>query len=412
MALAVRTLGMEGFGSLSLIVAFAAIIGHLANVKLGTTILTFGAPRLEAGDSEGLRRLIAFAVRIELVATLAAVGVGYLLAMTLGPWFGWPASISGLGAAYMLVIAFQTRGRVANGTLRLFRRFDLIAITRTSQTLTQLLGTSALWLTETDSLAAFLAVWFAAAVIRGVGLVSGGYHELRKRTIWPLGLKAPPRGRDIHAQLWRFIGIHNINSLTALPSSQLGTLLIGASLGAADTGLFQIGSRLAQNTAHPIRALRPAIGPEVAQMLAGSALYRLRRLLGRAMGIAALISVSCLALLVLFGGPLLQLLGGHEATAAYAVMLLTATATLMGATSFPFPVLLNAAAKPGWITVSKLANTIVYLMSFFALAPTLGVNAAGAAAIAAVLTRRSIEGSGAWRLLQHLPSITSRHAAS
>lgn len=400
LALAMRSLGIELFGIFALVRTVADTAGHVLNIKVASSILAYGVPRLREGDATRFRRLIAFLLRIELIVTAAAIGITVTAVFLIGPWFDWPDQVLLPAAAYMAVIAFQMPGRLAPGILRVMRRFDRIALLRSAESLGKLLGTAVLWIVGSNEIAAFLAVWFAAAMISGIGVWRAAYRELRDRGLLPSSLRRVGSAQTIGNGLWRFIGMTKLNGLVALPAGRLGVLMLGSTLGASAAGLFEVASRLARAVANPVKSMRPAIGPEIAELLAAGSDSRLRRLIFRAIGIAAGIAALCFLGLLIAGKQLLQLIGGAAATEAYTTMLLVTIATSISLVAFPFPSLLNAAARPGWITAAKALNTALYVAVFLAVIPIAGMETAGIAAIIGILGRRLTETIGALPLLQ------------
>jgi O-antigen/teichoic acid export membrane protein len=399
-ALTIRAIGMNGFGALILIQTVAATAGQMLNLQLGPTVVTFGSPRLHDNDRSGLSKLVAFLVRLEFAASALAIVVTATAIFWLGPIIDLPSQALLPAAAYMVVIAFQTRGRTANGLLRLFQRFDRIALLRGAQSLVQLLGTAGLWLLGYGELIGFLAVWFAGIAVRGIGSALGAYAELRRHHCLPATLQHGQRASALGDGLWRFIGMTNLKGLLSLPGDQIGTLLAGGLFGAGAAGLLQLASRIARAMSHPVRSMRPAIGPELAQLLAAGEHRRLRRLVLRATGLAGAGAVIGFPLLALAGLPLLELMGGNKAADAYLLMLLLAIARFLSLTAFPLSPLLNAAARPGWMTSATAVGTAINVGAFIALATPLGLESAGVAGIIAVLARVAIELAGALPLLR------------
>ena len=404
-ALAIRTLGMETFGVLMLVHTVALVSGTLFDFRLGHSVLAYGASRLERDDVPGFRRLIAFALRLQCAALGIAIPVSAVGVFWLGPWLEWPqASLPG-AALYMAVIAFQPNGRLEAGILRLFNRFDHIALLHSAQSLARLVGTALLWQAGLGDLSLFLALWFGAAMIHSAGIAGSAYRELRIRGLLPQRILRPGPAADMETGLWRFVCLTNLNATLGLTFSRLGTLLVGGLFGPAQAGLFHVADRLAKAVGGAVKAVRPAIGPEIAQLLATGSQRRLRRLMLRAMAIGAGTAVGLLAVIALAGPSLLELMGGDQARSAYVLMLLLAVATLTTLATFPFTPLLNAAGRPGRITISNAIATVIYLVALLTLAPRIGLEAAGVAAVLAIIGRRAIEATAVFPLLRSAPDV-------
>ncbi|MCS4503119.1 lipopolysaccharide biosynthesis protein [Arhodomonas aquaeolei] len=384
-ALAVRALGIEGYGTLALVHTFTLVIGRVVNFKSWQAILRYGTPLLHDGDRPGLRRLIRFTALLDVASAAAAALVCATLAWSAGTLVGWPAAVTPMAALYGFSALFMVSATPL-GVLRLFDRFDLLAVRSPVQSGVRLVGVG-LAIALDWGIAGFLAVWFLARVLTTLSLIVCACGELARQ-----GLLAGPadswRGlRGRFPGILRFIGITSANAVLALGVEHMGTLAVGVLLGADAVGLFHVADRLARALSKPVKLLTPAIYPEIAGLLAAGETRRLRRLVLRTVAICGVLVLAVMAVLALAGDPLLGLMGGAPAREAYGVMLLLAFSVLLPVWWFPLGPLLISAGHPGRALLSQGVGTLVYLAAVAPLVHVMGVEGAGLAAAVSALAR-------------------------
>jgi O-antigen/teichoic acid export membrane protein len=179
---------------------------------------------------------------------------------------------------------------------------------------------------------------------------------------------------------------------------QAVTLLVGAWFGPAGAGVFRLARDLAEVLGKPVALLRQAIFPDLSRLW--------QQDVGRFLSLTVRVSVALLAIGSVFvaaalvaGGPLLAWLAGPEYRAGAGVLALllgAATLELGGAALRPASYTLG---REGAVLTIQAVALILYFPVFFALAGTIGLDAAGWAAltVAAVsltgltlLVRRSV----------------------
>lgn len=379
MALAVRALGLEGYGVLVLIHTFAVAIANIGKFQSWQAVLRYGAPALEAGRLEDFARLVRFTLLLDcgsaVAAAVATVGGAFLV----GPLLGWPAESVLPGALYGLSVLFMVTA-TPTGLLRLYDRFDLLAVQNNVGALVRLAGAGAVFLTG-GGLPEFLLVWFLASVVACATLYASGWREMSRR-----GHRVG-RGWRRLAQpfggIWGFVWSTNLNSTVNVGFVHLGTLLTGALLGPAEAGLFRIARQCANALIKPARLLVQVIYPEFARLVAAGDLARLRELVVRLLGVAGVAAVVCLATLVLAGPLLLQIIGGDQAQAAYPILLWLGAAALLEFWAVPLEPALVSAGRAGTALAVRLAAIAVFVPVLLVAIDRLGLVGAGVASVAA-----------------------------
>jgi O-antigen/teichoic acid export membrane protein len=404
LALSARTLGSEAFGILMLIHAYALVVGNLTTFKAWHAVVRYGAICIERDRHADLQGLISYALLLDLGSGLAALALAVLGAPWLGPWFGWAPDAVAAGQWYCLVILFMGTG-TPTGVLRLFGRFDTLALQRLIAPAVRLLGALAA-MGAGGGLRTFLLIWFVAAACDGATLWLLGWRELARRGL-ASGLRLRVRGIvAAHPGLWRLVWATNLNSTLGAVSGRLSTLVVGAVLDATAAGLYQVAVQFASALERPMEMLRSAIYPEFARLHAASDLRRMRQLGIRAAVLFAGAAVPVLLALSALGEPLLRLTVGEAFVDASGLLTLLIVGLAINAIAFPASSLLIAQGRPGALLALNLVITATYIGLLILLLGFMGLTGAGIAAVsraaAAVLLTGGVAG---WYLAQGIRSL-------
>jgi O-antigen/teichoic acid export membrane protein len=289
------------------------------------------------------------------------------------------------------------------GILRLFDRFDLIALEGAIGPLVRLVGAAALAVTG-GGLGDFLVVWFAANVAGGTLFLAFAFWELNRHKLldgmgWSLRGLAKP-----HAGIWRFVWTTNLNTGLGLATNHFGVIAVGWILGPADAGALRVARQFAEALAKPAKLLAPVIYPELAKLSAQGKGDVLTRLVRRSILTAGALGLVVLSVVVVAGKLLLQLTVGPEFLSAYGVMILLCLAAVISITAFPLEPLLITSGRPGTVLRVRLLATFIYVPLLLLLLTLMGLLGAGTAAVfyAALLFAGFHISAAPW--LRHRPS--------
>jgi len=382
-ALAVRALGLESYGVLVLIHTFAIMVARISKFQSWQAVLRYGVPVLQEGRVGDFVRLVRFTLLLDIgsgvVAATAAVGGAFIF----GPLLGWPADTVHLGALYGFSVLFMVSA-TPTGILRLYNRFDVLAIQSNVAWLVRLVGSAVISLAG-GGIAEFLAVWFAASFASGSTLLACGWWEMRKRghrgggQVGWRGLSRPFAG------MWRFVWLTNFSATANVGFSHMGTLLSGALLGLGEAALFRIARQIANALAKPARLLVQVIYPEFARLVATGDMGRLREILLRSLVLAVAAAAVGLVTLMLVGPFLLQLIGGDDAAGAFPILLWLSVAALVQLCAFPLEPALVSLGRVGTALGIRLAALLIFVPLLYVLIDGFGLMGAGMATLTATL---------------------------
>jgi O-antigen/teichoic acid export membrane protein len=383
LTLIVRTVGLETFGVLVLVHAFASTIGDIAKFQSWQAVLRYGTPALESGRVLDFRRLVKLTVLLDLGSSVVGILVAVVAAPLLASRFGWTPELVPAVQLYAFSILFMVTA-TPTGLLRLFDRFDLLSVSNAIGSFVRVLG--GLWVFfYGGDLGFLLALWFASTAVSGCWLIGHSIRALSSRELLRgprLGLRGLATG---HERIASFVMMTQANTTLSAGMRQLATVIVGLLLGASSAGLFDISRQVTTLLTRFARLMKPAIYPEFAKLSSRNDLAGIRQLMLRSMALMTGAGVVLVTPFVFFGRPLLGAVFGHEVEAAYGLVILLAFAAAVRLLSFPLEPALISTGRAGAALVVRAATVIVFLICMFTLIPELGLVGAGIAMLAAAL---------------------------
>lgn len=387
LALAVRALGVDAYGQLILIYAFAQLVSAVVQFQTWQPILHFGTPAIAAGRHGDFRRVVRFSIGLDAASALVGmlvVGGGIWL---IGPHIDLSPEIMPLASAFGLAVPFMIAGS-PNGLLRLFDRFDLLLLEDNVEAVVRLIGALAIFVFG-GGLTAFVAVWGLSVIASGSTCAFLAWREIRRRGVWGSN-PSPTPVLPIKQQfpgIWGFVWSTNFNSTLKLTRTHIATIIIGGAIDATEAGLFRIAQQIAEALAKPLKLMTPVIYPELARLAAARNFALLRQFNRRALMFSSLGAIGGFCVLAGIGPIILDIIGGDQADGAYTVMLLLSAAALIRISAFVLEPTLISLGHPSVALGIQTVATVIYLPLLFVMLPWLGFNGAGVAAMTiAILT--------------------------
>lgn len=402
-AIAARSLGLEEFGALSIVLAQIQLLIGIATFQSNQAVIRYGVAHIEANDRAAFHGLIKVGTLFDLAAAAAAATAAVLLAPLIGRWAGWDARLV-LAAQLIAPLAFANAIATPKGMLRLFGRFDLLARHVTVTPAARLAGTL-IAATLGARLFGFVAVWLVSGLIgAAVALLFGWREAARRGLLTGFG----PSLRNLTAGnpgIWGFSAIANLHSTLALVPGHLSTFAVGVVLGPASAGLMKVAQEVGTGLAKPIDLLNQTVYPDLARLAAEGRWRRLRRLVVRSGVIAAAVSAAITVALALFGEDIVGAVFGSSFRAAHPVLLLISFATTISVSAFAVDPALYAAGRASRPLFTSLAANGLFVAILVALLPTERLLAPGLAYVAAAIVTVSLS---AWWMKTAIP-VSSTH---
>lgn len=380
-AVAARGLGVEAFGILMVVHAYAMLVGGLSRFNVYQALVRYGAACLLDERRRDLQGLLIFGLLVELAGIAAGALMGVLAMGWVGPMLGISQTWQTTALWYCLVV-ITANTATPIGILRLLDRFDLVAWTRPVTPTLRLVGCLLAWFAGAG-FATFAAIWAVAGVAEA--LLLWGYAGLvLRRDGWLSGFAWRIRGLvRPHPGLWRMVIWTNLQGSLGLVSGRLATVAVGMLLGPAAGGLYLVAYQAASVIERPLQLVKRALDPEFARLAAAGDGATLTTLYRRMLLLTALIAGPLLLLLALAGDRLLALLVGAEFAAAHGVLVLLAIKTTALVLAMPASSLLVMLDDAGRLFALQLVGRSLFLAGLVLLVPGFGLMGAGTAAVVA-----------------------------
>ncbi len=379
--LAARGLGLQQFGLLILIHAFAEAVGDIARFQSWQSVLHYGAKPLGEQRLGDFQRVLRFSVLLDVLSSAAGVVLGVVVAAFVGPWLKWPPGTAPLAMMYVTTVAFMASA-TPFGVLRLFGRFDLMARQTFIAALVWLVGGAAAFAGHAG-LAAYLAVWWAGTFVAFVYLAGAAWRELHRQGAlegldWRRGHLT-----DGFPGIWRFALTTNASATLEMTFTHVSTLIVGGLLNPGQAAIWRIAKTVADAIAAPAKLVTPALYPELARLRAAGDNRTLGHLALRIAGAGGLLGCVLLAIAAAFGGPALGFIMGKAFEAAGPVLTWQTGAAVISIWALPLEPMLISTGRAGQALTARLIVSAMYLLVLAPAVSRYGLIGVGATSVGA-----------------------------
>jgi O-antigen/teichoic acid export membrane protein len=381
LAVSAHYLGVEAMGALVLINAFAMAVGEVAKFQSWQAVLHYGTRPLNEGRIGDFQRVVRLSLLLDLASAVVGVAAGIAGIHFFGQYLRWPPEAVPIGTFYALSIAFMVTA-TPTGVLRLFDRFDILAVQSGVSSVVRLAG-SALVALLGFGLQGMALAWFLGNAAALVYLFGTAWTELGKR-----GLLKGFRWRGVgYAKdfpgFWRFVWSTNLTATLELAFTQVGTLVVGAVTGPAPAALFRIARQVSDALAKPAKLVVQALYPELARLWSVGDQKGLVRLAVQVGLIGGAIATVLLLVATFAGRPFLGLVMGEGFEGAAPVMTCLVAAAAIGVWALPFEPMLISTGRAGAAVKVRLVVSAFYLAALVPAVRSHGLIGAGVAELVA-----------------------------
>lgn len=295
-ALAARTLGLEEYGRLALVLAFTRVIERTVSFQSWQPIIRYGASLENPEQRDGLRRLLKFGLLLDMGSAVCAWMVA--LAVTYGAaWlFRWSQDTVLLLTFYSSVLLFQISG-MPIAVQRMAGNFRLLAY---GQLVTNLLRVVLCWIGFSlgAGLTYFAIVWGGTQVLGSLTRFLLAMRTLHRQGVHGV-LRAPIKGiTTTFPGIWNFAWSSNLSLTLRMSTQEVDTLLVGALADPGAAGLYHIAKRISRFGQQVGVQAQAVLYPDVVRIWANGRVDQLKRVVLHAE--LALLSFGILATLILF----------------------------------------------------------------------------------------------------------------
>lgn len=416
LALATRALGVADFGILTLVHATIILLGKIASFQAWQMVMRYGARAMTNKNPAHLKKIIMFALRLEVIAALVGIAVVWLLSGPLASLFSIPPEYTVAFKAYAFLLVFILASHVAKGCLQLTDRHDLMAWQLAATPVFRVMGAGFLFLTG-GGLVGFLVVWFFASALARLLQVflawrnmAGHIKALRQEAKETMPIM-PPSGRfgAPEAGLWKYLWGTHANSSIGI---DLAPMLVASVLGPTGAGLMRVAQKIGAIVGYPVnKLLAPVIYTDMTWLTAQGESKHRRSMIFKTGAVTGLFSLLVVALIITFGREIITFIAGAEFVGAYGAMVMVGLATVLGAFSFGLAPMLVTAGKVWRVSAIQLAALGVFVLITPPLVVWLGVTGAGVAFLIRTALYVTLLGFVSRKLLRKKPAKTPEDKA-
>ncbi|GMN02154.1 lipopolysaccharide biosynthesis protein [Erythrobacter sp. MTPC3] len=350
LALATRTLGLEGFGYFAAIVALGQTVTGLANFQTWQFIVRWGANG-DGPDPQNKIDATGFAIALDLLSVAMGTVFAALLVLSVPLWLPLPPDLLWLTFGYCVVSLLSIRTTPV-GLLRLNFEYPKATAAEAVQPIIRAAGAVLAWLFM-PSVAGFILAYALSEIAVAAALwFTAARHE--RIDLSALSLRRIPAK---HADAWRFVLSTNMSGSLTIAGKQVMILLVGTFGGAALLGGFRVASQLGQALIALAQTVSKAILPELVHARE-DALAIARRMAN----IALVGGVLAVLFAVFFGRWGLEAIAGAEFRVFYWAMVILAIAGAVELVGASLESLLVSAGRAGTAFIVRAVPTILALV--------------------------------------------------
>ena len=344
LALATRTLGLDGFGYFALIVALGQTVTGLANFQTWQFVVRWGAGEKGPGEATG------FAIALDFVSLLLGSALAGALVWSAQFWLPLPADLLPVAFAFCVACLLAIRS-TPMGLLRL--RFDYRRATAAEavQPITRAVGAviAALYF---PTVVGFITAWAVAEILTALSLWIAAMR-MERVDFSQISLTRLPRDNP---GTWRFVLSTNLSASLNVGGKQVLILMVGAIGGESFAGGFRVASQLGQALVSLAQTLSKAIYPELvhARDEAHDLARRMANIALVGGGLAVLVTI-------LFGRWGLVAIAGPEFRVVYWAMVILAIAGAVELVGASLESLLVSAGRAGTAFIVRAVPTVLSL---------------------------------------------------
>jgi O-antigen/teichoic acid export membrane protein len=375
-----RSLGVAGFGTVGLVVAFVNVFGRLTSFRMHEFVIQY-VSRYEAGDQSSRAAAIKFAVGVEVAAAVLAYAILWLAAPLGARWFVHNPEAAVLIRLYGVVVLAGLVSETSQGILQLYGRYARYSAASTFGAAASFGGIVAAAILG-HGLIGVVAGLVAGALVTGSILGVSAFAEVRRR----LGARWWTARLDALRARWRqvllFVSSTNVSATLSMIAKDGDVLWLGLFRSPTEAGLFRLAYSLAGLVFLPLGSLVQSIYPELARQAAHRQWDEFRRLARRATRLAATYVVPAAVVVGAISLPLIGFVYGREFVPAVPALLILLTGMGFANVFFWARPALLALHRPEYQTRVAFALVVIKLAGVFTLVPLTGYLGSAALAIA------------------------------
>ena len=327
MGILARSLGPAGLGLIVLIESYGKLINQLIKLESWQSFIRYGAIALEGGDTPRFLRLVKFGTALDVGESLLAAAICIAFAGLAGQLFGWTDEAVVMARLYSIALVFGV-GSTPLGILRIFDKFATIAWLDPVAAVFRLTFVAIAAAMEAP-LMAYLLILIVVQVGQRLVLAMISYRTLRANHFTGF-LRQPLRSvaRE-NPGMWPMILSSNATILLRKSTQEVDVLAVGAFMGTASAGIYQIARKLGYALTKAGGTLQQVSFPHLARLWARGEVEKFKKLVMQIEVMTLAGALACSLSLVIFAEPLILLIAGPQYLGATLPLIVHSIATLI-----------------------------------------------------------------------------------
>ncbi len=369
--LAANLLGVENFGLLGIITQFTTVINRLSSFRMDELVVKYLGYYGEKKDHQRAAAVFKGAALLEMLASIAAFGLVWVLAPVGARAFGKDASLAHWFAIYGLIILANLISESSTGLLQIYNRFRAMAILSVAQSVVTLSLTGLAYIRHGGLLDVLLA-YFTGKIVGAVGLTFIAMTEAKRR--WGSGWWRTPLSL-LYPQLRELAGFAistNISASLSLVTKDSELLWIAYFTSPLQAGYYKLALSLSSMVKMPVAPLPQATYPELSREVARNNWENVRYILRQGSLLAGGYSVLATLGLVLLGRMLISTFSTPDYLPAYPALVILMIGALVANTFYWSRPALLALNRPDFPTKLNLILAICKAIGVVLLVPLAG----------------------------------------
>jgi O-antigen/teichoic acid export membrane protein len=328
-----RLLGVDAFGILGAIITFTSVVNKLISFRIGELVVKYVGHYTEHDDNAKAAAVFKLSTLIEVLASLLAFSLAWLLAPLAARFLAKDPSATSLFHSYSFIILANMIAESSMGLLQIFDRFKRVALIQLVQSIITLALITIVYFIGGDILGILLA-YVAGKVIGALGLTFYALIEARDQfgqRWWatPIRMLA-----DVKKELMNFAVSTNISASLSLITKDSEVLWVSLFRSPTEAGYYKLALALANMIQLPISPLPQATYPEISRQAARGKWQNMKYIMRQGSRLAASYSLLVTLFLVIFGRPLISLIYSPEFLPAYPALLILLSGYLVANTFY------------------------------------------------------------------------------
>ncbi len=375
--LTARLLGVANYGLLGSIMLFTSVINKFASFRMSELIIKYIGKHNEEGDLQRAAAVFKAASLAEMLASVLAYGLIWLLAPFGAIYLAKDASLVEWFRLYGVIVLANLIAESSTGLLQIFDRYRKIAILGVVQSLVSLALITLAYLLH-GGMQEILLAYIAGKVVSASGLTFLAWLEARRQwgaNWWrvPLSLLRPQARELAH-----FAVSTNISASLNLVNKDSELLWVSFFRTPLETGYYRLALSLANLIQMPVSPLPQATYPELSREVARKDWPSVSHILRQGSRVAGLYSLAATLVLALGGTFIIQYFYGADYLPAYPALIILLVGFFAANLFYWNRIALLALGHPDYPTRVNLVMAALKVAGILLLVPRFGYLASAA----------------------------------